>query len=105
MEGMIWITRTSHSTHNMFFLELTKCFSTMHPHQVQKLLLVLLICSQIDFVVGSFLDSDPYERAQVISIVVILVIITKADSYEGNQGFTGYNWNTTMANMGSGYKV
>ena len=84
---------------------------------MQKLLLVLLICSQIDFVVGSFLDSDPYERAQVISIVVIvviiidinivfiLVIITKADSYEGNQGFTGYNWNTTMANMGSGYKV
>merc|ERR1711962_1079605 len=51
--------------------------------RVQKLLLVLLICSQIDFVVGSFLDSDPYERAQ---------------------GFTGYNWNTTMANMGSGYK-
>ena len=85
---------------------------------MQKLLLVLLICSQIDFVVGSFLDSDPYERAQVISIVVIVVIIigiiigiiivfiiTKADSYEGNQGFTGYNWNTTMANMGSGYKV
>ena len=51
-------------------------------HQVQKLLLVLLICSQIDFVAGSFLDSDPYERAQ---------------------GFTGYDWNTTMANMGSGY--
>ena len=82
---------------------------------MQKLLLVLLICSQIDFVVGSFLDSDPYERAQVISIVVIIIviiigiiivfIITKADSYEGNQGFTGYNWNTTMANMGSGYKV
>ena len=78
---------------------------------MQKLLLVLLICSQIDFVVGSFLDSDPYERAQVITIVVIIIgiiivfIITKADSYEGNQGFTGYNWNTTMANMGSGYKV
>ena len=45
----------------------------MHPHQVQKLLLVLLICSQIDFVVGSFLDSDPYERAQVISIVVNII--------------------------------
>ena len=82
---------------------------------MQKLLLVLLICSQIDFVVGSFLDSDPYERAQAISIslsssslsivINIVFIIPKADSYEGNQGFTGYNWNTTMANMGSGYKV
>ena len=86
----------------------------MHPHQVQKLLLVLLICSQIDFVVGSFLDSDPYERAQVISIVVTtignshqhrILPLRHHHSYEGKQGFTGYNWNTTMANMGSGYKV
>jgi hypothetical protein len=33
--------------------------------RVQKLLLVLLIFSQVDFVVGSFLDTDPGERAQV----------------------------------------
>jgi len=50
--------------------------------RVQKLLLVLLIFSQIDFVVGSFLHSDIGERAQ---------------------GFTGYSWNTTMENLGSGY--
>ena len=36
-------------------------------YRVQKLLLVLLIFSQIDFVVGSFLHSDIGERAQVRS--------------------------------------
>lgn len=50
--------------------------------RVQKVLLVLLCFSQLDFVIGSFIDQDPLERAQ---------------------GFVGYNWNTTMENLQSGY--
>ena len=33
--------------------------------RVQKVLLVLLCFSQLDFVIGSFIDQDPLERAQV----------------------------------------
>ena len=81
--GMEWITRVESFSSSFFLAVLIVMITVIRDdHQVQKLLLVLLICSQIDFVAGSFLDSDPHERAQ---------------------GLTGYNWNTTMANMGSGY--
>ena len=70
--GMEWITRVTRNfflSYSLFYFYARDqsycCYYHDFYDQVQKLLLVLLICSQIDFVAGSFLDSDPYERAQV----------------------------------------